>query len=204
LNEQGVGLMSLYWAMAAFALAMSISPGPVNIVALSAGVRYGVRASLRHVTGATVGFTLLFLLVGLGLHGLLLRWSFLTLAIQLGGVGFLLYMAWNLLLDDGRLSPDEAARGPSFIQGALLQWLNPKAWLASVSGMGAFVADGNVRMVLLFALIYFVICYVSIAAWACAGALLGRYLDQPSKVRVFNRCMAALLLGSALYLLLAD
>ncbi|MCU1716051.1 LysE family translocator [Pseudomonas sp. 5P_3.1_Bac2] len=196
--------MSLFLAMAAFALAMSISPGSVNIVALSAGVRYGVRVSLRHVTGATVGFTLLFLLVGLGLHGLLLRWTSLTLAIQLAGVGFLLYMAWNLLRDDGRVSRDEATSGPSVIHGALMQWLNPKAWLASVSGMGAFVADGNVRMVLLFALIYFVICYLSIAAWVWAGAMLGRYLDQPGKVRLFNRCMAALLVGSALYLLLAD
>ncbi|WXL24409.1 LysE family translocator [Ectopseudomonas mendocina] len=195
--------MSLYWAMAAFALAMSISPGPVNIVALSAGVRFGVWASLRHVTGATVGFTLLFLLVGLGLHGLLERWTSLTLAIQLAGVGFLLYMAWKLACDDGQLSQAEV-QGPSFVHGALMQWLNPKAWLASVSGMAAFVADGNVGRVLLFALIYFVVCYASVAAWVCAGALLGRYLDQPGKVRLFNRCMAALLVGSALYLLIPE
>jgi threonine/homoserine/homoserine lactone efflux protein len=194
--------MSLYLAMTAFALAMSISPGPVNIVALSAGARYGVRASMRHVTGATVGFSALLLLIGLGLHGVLQRWTSLTLAIQLSGVGFLLYMAWKLAGDDGRLSRDEARRGPSFMQGAVMQWLNPKAWLACVSGMGAFVADGNVRTVLLFALIYFVVCYLSVAAWACAGGMLGRYLDQPGKVRLFNRCMAALLVVSAVYLLI--
>ncbi|KRW59562.1 LysE family translocator [Pseudomonas sp. TTU2014-080ASC] len=196
--------MSLYLAMAAFALAMSVSPGPVNIVALSAGARFGVRASLRHVTGATVGFIVLFLLVGLGLHGVLQRWTFLTLVIQLAGVGFLLYIAWQLALDEGQLAPVEAVKGPTFLHGALMQWLNPKAWLASVSGMGAFVADGNVQMVLIFALIYFVICYASVAAWACAGGMLGRYLDQPAKVRVFNRCMAALLVVSAVYLLVPE
>jgi threonine/homoserine/homoserine lactone efflux protein len=194
--------MSLYLAMTAFALAMSISPGPVNIVALSAGARYGVRASMRHVTGATVGFSALLLLIGLGLHGVLQRWTSLTLAIQLSGVAFLLYMAWKLARDDGRLTRDEARRGPSFMHGAVMQWLNPKAWLACVSGMGAFVADGNVLKVLLFALIYFVVCYLSVAAWVCAGGMLGRYLDQPGKVRLFNRCMAALLVASAVYLLI--
>jgi len=65
--------------MAAFALASSITPGPVNIVALSAGAQFGLRASLRHVTGATLGFTLLLVLIGLGLHELLLRVPALTL-----------------------------------------------------------------------------------------------------------------------------
>ncbi|KAB0543471.1 LysE family translocator, partial [Pseudomonas palleroniana] len=48
--------MSLILSMAAFALVASITPGPVNIVALSSGARYGFRATLRHVGGATLGF----------------------------------------------------------------------------------------------------------------------------------------------------
>jgi threonine/homoserine/homoserine lactone efflux protein len=44
--------MSDFLSMAAFALAASISPGPVNIVALSTGAQYGLRVSMRHVTGA--------------------------------------------------------------------------------------------------------------------------------------------------------
>ncbi|VTR21722.1 cysteine/O-acetylserine exporter [Serratia fonticola] len=52
--------MTLYLSMAAFALASSITPGPVNIVALSCVARsFGFTTSLRHVTGATLGFTLL-------------------------------------------------------------------------------------------------------------------------------------------------
>lgn len=65
---------SLLLSMAGFALAMSISPGPVNLVALGTGARYGFTASLRHVVGATLGFILLLLLMGLGLGGALSRW----------------------------------------------------------------------------------------------------------------------------------
>ncbi len=74
--------MSLSLSMAAFALAASISPGPVNIVALSSGASHGLRASLAHVAGATLGFCLLLVLVGLGLHQLLLRWPVLSVLLH--------------------------------------------------------------------------------------------------------------------------
>lgn len=194
--------MELYLSMAAFALASSITPGPVNLVALNCGARFGFRASGRHVAGATIGFTLLLLLIGLGLYELLERAPILLRGIQWGGVAFLLYMAWRLATDDGRLQPEDAASGPSLLQGALTQWLNPKAWLASVAGMGLFAANGEVQRVWLFAALYFLICYASIACWAGAGAFLSRYLQEPARVRWLNRTMALLLAGSALYLVL--
>jgi len=189
--------------MAAFALATSITPGPVNVVALSAGARYGLRASLRHVTGATVGFTLLLLLVGLGMHELLARWPFLTRAIEWAGVAFLLYVAYRLAADDGRIDPEGAARGPSLLIGAMMQWLNPKAWLATVAGMGVYAASGEKALVWQFAAIYFVVCYVSIACWAWAGTSLRQAMRKPSRVRFMNRVMALLLAGSAIWLSLA-
>ena len=192
--------MDPYLSMAAFALASSITPGPVNLVALNCGARFGFRASARHITGATVGFTLLLLLIGLGLYELLERVPILMRGIQWGGVAFLLYMAWRLAVDDGRLEPATAGNGPSLLDGALMQWLNPKAWLASVAGMGLFAANGDVLRVWLFAGLYFVICYGSIACWAGAGAFLSRYLQEPGRVRWLNRTMALLLAGSAFYL----
>ncbi|UZE27256.1 LysE family translocator [Pseudomonas asplenii] len=194
--------MSVLLSMAAFALASSITPGPVNIVALSAGAQFGLRASLRHVTGATLGFTLLLVLIGLGLHELLLRVPALTRGIQLGGVAFLVYMAWKLAMDDGSLNAGQSGKRPTLTLGAVMQWLNPKAWLACVAGMGAFAANGDTRVVLEFALIYFVICYGSIACWAFAGTFLRRYLENPRGMRLFNRLMALLLVLSAAYLML--
>ncbi|WP_339071532.1 LysE family translocator [Pseudomonas idahonensis] len=192
--------MSVVFSMAAFALAASITPGPVNIVALGSGARFGFRASLRHVAGATLGFVLLLVLIGLGLHELLRQWPLLTQGIRLFGVAFLLYMAWKLARDDGRLDADAAARAPSAWYGALMQWLNPKAWLACVAGMGAFAAYGDVGLVWLFAGLYLLICYLSIACWAYAGSCLRHYLSNPAQMRLFNRCMAALLAVSAAYL----
>lgn len=194
--------MSLMLSMAAFALAASISPGPVNIVALGAGARHGLRASLRHVTGATVGFTLLLLLIGLGLHQLLRYWPALTQVLHWAGVLFLLYMAWKLAWDNGQLGSASHEAAPSMLAGATLQWLNPKAWLACVAGIGAYVGDGETRLLWQFSAVYFIICYLSIATWAWAGSVISQYLNNPQRMRLFNRSLALLLVASALYLLL--
>lgn len=194
--------MTVLLSMAAFALAASISPGPVNLVALSAGARYGLRASLWHVTGATLGFTLLLLAMGLGLQQLLQQWPPLKTLLHGAGVAFLLYMAYGLARDDGRLDSGKAQRAPGLFSGAAMQWLNPKAWLACVAGMGAFVADGEARLVWQFAAIYLVICYLSVGCWAYAGSFLRVWLGNPATMRLFNRTMAALLVVSAVYLLL--
>ncbi|KVQ61531.1 LysE family translocator [Burkholderia territorii] len=196
--------MSMLVSMAAFALASSITPGPVNIVALGAGARHGLGASLRYAAGATLGFVALFLLIGLGLHAALARWPMLTTATRWSGIAFLLYLALRLALDDGRLPDDPDASnlaGPSAAAGAAMQWLNPKAWLACVAAMGAFAADGGRAQVWQFAALYLVICFASISCWGYAGASLRHWLANARRMRLFNRAMAVLLAGSALYLL---
>nr|WP_312973733.1 LysE family translocator [Pseudomonas sp.] len=194
--------MSMYLSMAAFALAASISPGPVNLVSLSAGARHGLRVAMGHVAGATLGFTLLLVLIGLGLHQLLVLLPWLTAAIQWAGVAFLLYLAWRLAVDNGALNSTEGGAVASFTGGPLMQWLNPKAWLAAIAGMGAFASDGDTGLVVQFGAIYCVVCYLSLACWAYAGTCLQPYLQAPQRVRVFNRVLAGLLLASAGYLVL--
>ncbi|WP_033068801.1 LysE family translocator [Thalassospira australica] len=192
--------LSLYLSMSAFALAASITPGPVNILVLSSGVQYGFRKSLRLVFGATTGFCLLLLLIGLGLHELLTVFPQMTTIIQWAGVAFLLFMAWKLFSSNGELGKENADTGPRAITGAIMQWVNPKAWLASIAGMGAYAASGAPSLIWEFTAIYFVICFASVACWAYAGAFLARFLGQPSRVQMFNRAMAVLLAASAAYL----
>ena len=52
---------------------------------------------------------------------------------------FLIYLSVQLLRDDGRLHEGETHKAPGFLTGAIMQWLNPKAWLASASGIFAYL-----------------------------------------------------------------
>ncbi|WP_417845143.1 LysE family translocator [Thalassospira sp.] len=194
--------LSLYLSMASFALVASITPGPVNILVLGNSLQYGFKPSLRPVFGATAGFCLLFLLIGLGLNQLLIQMPQISLLIKWAGIVSLLYLAFKLATDNGKIGTATSKNTPSVMAGATLQWLNPKAWMASVAGMGAFISDGNTTLLVQFVGLYFIICFLSVACWAVAGAFLRRYLNNAVLVRRFNRCMAALLVASAFYLMM--
>lgn len=193
--------MNVLISMAAFALVASITPGPVNVVALANGARFGFLRSQSHVMGATLGFVFLLLFIGFGLREILARLPVLVELVRWAGILFLLYLAWKLASDNGQLGLGANPPAPSFWRGAAIQWLNPKAWLAAVAGMGALVADGQAWLIWAFAAIYFLVCYLSVASWVYAGAYLGSYLRSAGRVRLFNRCMAAVLGGCAMSLL---
>lgn len=187
-------------SMAAFALAASISPGPVNVLVLAVAVREGFLGGMRVVAGATVGFIALLVLSGIGLQTVLARFPALVSLVTLAGVGFLLYMAWTLWRAGGTIGGDTGIR-PSFWGGASMQWVNAKAWLAAVAGTGAFASDGSARSSLVFCAIYFLVCFTSMAAWSAAGATLREALKNEKRVRLLNRSLSVLLVVSAAFML---
>ncbi|WP_111494484.1 LysE family translocator [Marinobacter bohaiensis] len=193
--------VSILLMMSAFALAASISPGPVNLVCLSSGTRYPISQGLIFVTGATLGFIALFIGVGLGLYSVLALVPWLEEALRWGGIGFLLYLSLRLFLDDGRLPDREARAAPGFMTGALMQWLNPKAWLASASGIGAYTNGSELDQVIVFAALYLPICWLSLGSWVYAGAFLRRHIQRPVVLVTINRVLALLLAATCLYLL---
>lgn len=192
--------LSLILPMSAFALAASISPGPVNLVCLNCGTRYSLSHGLIFVTGATLGFVALFMAIGLGLYSLLSMLPIMEELLRWGGVAFLLYLSVKLAMDSGHLPENGAEKAPGFGTGALMQWLNPKAWLAAASGLGAYTSANDLQQILLFALLYLPICWLSLACWVYAGAFLRRYVQQPGVLATVNRTLALLLAVSCLYL----
>lgn len=197
--------LSLVLPMSAFALVASISPGPVNLLCLSCGTRYPLARGLIFVSGATLGFVALFLAIGHGLNSLLQHWPWFRQGLSWAGAAFLLWLSYQLARAPGRIAPeDNAGRAPGFLTGVLMQWLNPKAWLASGAGIGAYTHGGETSLLWLFAGLYLPICWLSLSSWVCAGALLRRQALHPLALRRLNRMLAALLAGSCVFVLLAQ
>lgn len=195
-------LLPLLLSMSAFALAASISPGPVNIVCLSSGTHYPIAKGLVFVTGATLGFVALFLGIGAGLYSLLNVAPLFEGLLRWAGILFLLYLAYKLTQHDGRVQAQSADNAPGFMTGAMMQWLNPKAWLASAAGIGAYTSANEPYQLWLFAALYLPICWLSLASWVYAGAFLKRYVHRPIVLLTINRTLAVCLAASALFLLL--
>lgn len=194
---------SSHYAMAAFALAASISPGPVNILLLREGATAGYGRGLQAAAGATVSFVVLLVLCGLLTRQVVEVLPWLNVVLHWGGVAFLAWMAWQLLRDTGHVAKDDAlGHRHRMLQTAALQWVNPKAWIAAVAGMGLFAAGGEVTAIAEFAAIYFGVCLVSMSLWAIAGAWLAGRLTDARHLRRLNRCLAVLLALTAVSMVL--
>ncbi|WP_353160672.1 LysE family translocator [Acinetobacter guillouiae] len=190
-------MLSLIVSMFIFSLSMSISPGPVNLTILTSSMNYGVKATFAFISGATIGFTLLLASVCFGLYQMIVVYPVLLDVITILGTVLLLWIGLNILRAKGTVissqSQDEV-KIPTFIQGALMQWLNPKAWIAAVAGTGLF-STGHIHTVLLvFVVIYFVVCYLSLLLWGIAGEKLASFLNTGNRARLFNIVMGLLLI----------
>lgn len=89
-------MLSLILAMCSFSLAMSITPGPVNMVILSSGINYGVKRTIPYVSGATIGFTLLLLFIGLGIFEFIKAYPFFLKYLAVGGSLYIIYTGYNI------------------------------------------------------------------------------------------------------------
>jgi threonine/homoserine/homoserine lactone efflux protein len=190
--------MSLLIAMFSFSLAMSISPGPVNMVIVSSGASYGVRKTFSFVSGATIGFTLLLLFLGLGFYKVIDLYPSILKYLAIAGSFFIIYMGYLIALSKPELDIKEQKQ-PTFIQGFLLQWLNPKAWIACVAGVSLFSVPDSNQLFLTFSLVYFITCYFSLFSWSVLGNKVTILLNSEFKLKLFNQLMGGLLIITACF-----
>ena len=188
-----------------FALIGSISPGPVNIIATGSGASFGFWRPIPYVLGATIAYTLIVLLVGLGLNYWLTVFPEITNTLQYVGSVFLLYMSYKIAtaapMDSEKRT--ENKQPPSLIEGALAQGLNPKAWLVSMSGVSLFVTTQSQAMLylLIFCLISFTVCLFGISTWAAIGYSIRGLLSTTKRLISFNILMGLMLSGTVVSIL---
>ncbi|MBP6562339.1 MAG: LysE family translocator [Neisseriaceae bacterium] len=192
--------LSIMMAMAIFALTMSITPGPVNMIILSSGTHHGIRPTQGFICGAVLAFVLLLLVIGLGLMQLINGHPLFLTGLTVVGTAFLVYVGIKIARSTPTLQSVNQPV-PTFAQGAIVQWLNPKAWIACASGMSLFGQANTLTPLFVFATIYLFVCYASLLAWAIVGAKMRRLLSQPRHIRGFNQFLGALLIVSALSML---
>lgn len=197
-------LQNLWLPVALYAFATSASPGPVNIVAVSSGISFGVRRTLPQITGATLGFSILLFGVGMGLGELLRAAPWLLTLLKVAGGLFLCYLAYKLFQSASAASDIRLSKPPSFWDGLLAQWVNPKAWIVAAAGISTYAIPGAAYQasVIAMALLFLLVCFPSIAAWAVFGAAAKTVLKSARLIHRFNMLMALLLLLSVLSLFL--
>lgn len=183
-------------ALVAFAFVTSVTPGPNNLMLLASGANFGVRRTLPHMLGVAIGFTVMVLLVGVGLVGLFEAIPMSYTVVKVASVAYLVYLAWKIATASGLGEKSAAGKPITFLQAAAFQWVNPKAWSMALTAVTVYAGSRSFEAVGLVALVFGIINLPSIGAWAMVGGQLKRFLTEPGRLRAFNIVMALLLVAS--------
>jgi len=178
-----------------FAFVSSITPGPNNLMLLASGANFGLRRSVPHMLGISIGHSFMVVVVGLGLMRLFEALPVLHDLLTIASVLYLLWLAWRI----ATAVPKEGAsraRPFSFLQAAAFQWVNPKAWYMAVGAITLYAGDGGVWGVLAVAAVFAATNLPSISVWTVLGQQMRRVLTNPVRLRAFNWTMAGLLVLS--------
>ncbi len=187
-----------YLSLILFCISTCVTPGPNNTMIMASGVNHGFRKSLPHMLGINVGFPLMLVIVGLGAGNVFQQVPLLQTVLKAAGAAYLSYMAYKIATTPAGQLEAGNAKPFSFIQAALFQWVNPKAWIMAVGAVVTYsAAGGNYFLgVLQIGLIFFLFGAPCTGIWLWFGAALRDVLSTPPYRRVFNSAMALLLLSS--------
>ncbi|MBY5982854.1 LysE family translocator [Halomonas sp. DP5Y7-2] len=189
-------------AILGFALVASLSPGPVNLLILTAGIGHGSARAMRLAVGSCAGFTLLLGVLAAGLGSVWQALPVLQWVLKAAGGGFVAWLSWKLLQDRGDWGAEAHGTAPGLMTAALMQWLNPKAWIASMAGLGIFTAGRGGLDMAVFTLTWGTVCFASACVWAWCGSHAGQWLADAGRRQLLQRGLAVTLMCSGVLMLL--
>ena len=187
----------ILFALAAFAFVTSVTPGPNNVMLMASGANFGMRRTLPHMLGVSLGFGAMVAVLGLGLDRAIAAAPGLAAAMKWVSIAYMLWLAWKIAHAS---APGGGGAGRSapmgFWAACAFQWVNPKAWMMGLGALSAYSAGAG--GVLVVALVFTLVNLPSVAIWVAMGQWMRAILRRPRWLLAFNRGMALLLIVSML------
>lgn len=190
----------LFIALIGFAFVTSVTPGPNNLMLMASGANFGLRRTVPHMLGVSLGHAFMAFILGLGLAELFAAQPRLRLILTAISAVYLLWLAWKIANAAAPGSAASAGGQPlTWLQAAGFQWVNPKAVYMAVTAQTLYAPDGSGWIgAALVAGIFAAVNLPSVGVWAWAGTHLRRLLTDSLRLQVFNITMAVLLIASFL------
>ncbi len=181
---------------------MSFTPGPNTTLSAALAANHGLRHAMRFVLAVPFGWGLLLLACVLGLGGLVQAQPALRGLLKWGGLAVMLWLAWSLARRQSLGAVDGVRFDVGFGRGVALQFVNVKAWMNALlisAGWVTVAEPVGPRLAVVLPLMM-AFGFASNFTYALAGSALRHWLAQGTRLRSFNRLMAAVLVATALWM----
>lgn len=189
---------------------VSATPGPNMLLAMSHGIRFGVRGALPTMAGLLFALGLIMTASVAGLGALLAASEAVFTLVKYAGAVYLVYLgyqAWRAPVCDTASDPGASAdaassSGQRFRTGFLVAMSNPKAFVFFAALFPQFIrADApQLPQWLALAVTFYVIESSWQLVYVYGGASLRLWLNSPARQRLLNRVAGGSFMAAGLAL----
>ncbi|MBT0727302.1 LysE family translocator [Rosenbergiella australiborealis] len=188
--------LSLFLSLFGFLWVAAITPGPNNMLLTTSGANFGFMSTIPLMLGIMFGMQIMLLLIAFGVGNLIILYPALHLLLKIAGSAYLLWLAWKITTAayESLEVDNHQEKSLPLWQGALLQLVNPKAWLMSLGAVASFSLEGQayITSIAYISLAMFLVNLLAGCVWLAFGTVIGRWLHSPRAWRQFNLFMGLL------------
>lgn len=195
----------LFAAFVLITIVLFITPGPMVTLILTTGTRWGTRAALATVAGATLGTSILITLIACGLSFVVANAAVLFEVLRWAGAAYLVWLGIQAWRRAGEVVELKPMRGVYFTRGMLVALSNPKTIAFFTAFLPQFVDPA-----LPVGWQLTVMCVVSVllaaildSGWAIAAGWGRAWFLAPSRAKLLGRISGLALIGGGIWLSLA-
>ena len=202
--------LTTWLAFFAAAWAISLSPGPGALAAMSSGLNHGFRKGYVTTAGLVLGIWTQLLVVGVGLGAVLAASTTAFTVVKWCGVAYLVYLGiqqWRAPVQPlAQVQADAASmrRRQLMVRGLLINIVNPKGTVFLLAVVPQFINPAQ-ALAPQYLVIALTLGFTDMVVMACYTALAARVLGalkSAAHMRLMNRSFGALFVAAGAFLAL--
>ena len=186
-----------------FAGSMVATPGPANMILLTAGSQFGFKKAIPFVFGIILSKQLIIWPIGFGILTFFELFPNFVIFIKFLSCTYIIWLAWklsNFKINDNK----ELEKPPSFFHGLPVHPTNPKAWAMVSVGFSNYTNPNESLLIstLILATIFIIVQFIFHNLWCFFGVQLKKIFQNTKYEIWLMRFLSLLMLGSLVLLFL--
>jgi len=188
---------------------VSITPGMCMTLALTMGMRFGLRKTLWMMLGELVGVGLVASLSAIGVAALMLTYPALFVVLKYAGGAYLIYLGIQMWQSKGKMAlnlDDDnntiMSKKSFIIQGFITAIANPKGWAFFIALLPPFLNYAQPLTAQLIQLIFLILLleFICLLIYAGGGKSLRTFMMKSGNLEHLNRIAGTLLICVGIWL----
>lgn len=192
-------------ALVLFLFPLAYSPGPGNMFFAANGARFGFRATIPANAGYHIATWIVTAAIGFGFLAAIEQFPQVFTMLKIVGSLYVLWIAWKML-KAGALEGAEDAKPATFMDGAVLLLLNPKAYVIIALMFTQFLTNSDINNfanVILITTVFTFNNLLAFSIWTLVGDQIASLFRSSESAKRLNLLFGTVLALVAIWMLLS-